>query len=217
MIKNILKKLLLKLTDLKWKFYLLNYSLINDNKVFTHLTTEEKIILHQTVKTLNSKKRAVCVEIGSYLGASSCFIANALNNNSVLYCIDTWGNDAMIYTEEEKLDENLIKKDTLDAFLLNSKKYLNKIKLLRGWSYVVAPDLKAQESEIDFIFIDGDHEYAGVKKDWETYKAFMKKGTLIALHDTGWADGVKQVIKEDIAPIASVVHALPNMLVVKLN
>ena len=38
-------------------------------------------------------------------------------------------------------------------------------------------------AELDFLFIDGDHSYAGVKQDFEFYSRFVKHGGLIALHD----------------------------------
>jgi len=37
--------------------------------------------------------------------------------------------------------------------------------------------------ELDFLFIDGDHTYAGVRKDFEMYGPLVKNGGLIALHD----------------------------------
>lgn len=36
---------------------------------------------------------------------------------------------------------------------------------------------------IDFLFIDGDHSYSGVREDFETYKEFVNKGGIIAFHD----------------------------------
>ena len=36
---------------------------------------------------------------------------------------------------------------------------------------------------MDFLFIDGDHTYAGVKNDFEGYSKLVKKGGLIAFHD----------------------------------
>jgi predicted O-methyltransferase YrrM len=36
---------------------------------------------------------------------------------------------------------------------------------------------------VDFLFIDGDHTYEGVKADFEMYSAFVRPGGLIALHD----------------------------------
>ena len=36
---------------------------------------------------------------------------------------------------------------------------------------------------IDLLFIDGDHSYEGVKKDFEMYSPLVKKGGIIAFHD----------------------------------
>jgi len=37
--------------------------------------------------------------------------------------------------------------------------------------------------ELDFLFIDGDHTYEGVKKDFEMYSLLVRKGGIIAFHD----------------------------------
>jgi len=37
--------------------------------------------------------------------------------------------------------------------------------------------------KIDFLFIDGDHAYEGVKKDFEMYSPLVQNGGIIALHD----------------------------------
>lgn len=39
------------------------------------------------------------------------------------------------------------------------------------------------ENTIDFLFIDGDHSYSGVKQDFEQYSQFVKHGGLISFHD----------------------------------
>lgn len=36
---------------------------------------------------------------------------------------------------------------------------------------------------IDFLFIDGDHSYQGVRADFELYAPLVRRGGLIALHD----------------------------------
>jgi predicted O-methyltransferase YrrM len=36
---------------------------------------------------------------------------------------------------------------------------------------------------LDFLFIDGDHSYAGVKSDFEQYAPLVRSGGLIAFHD----------------------------------
>jgi predicted O-methyltransferase YrrM len=37
--------------------------------------------------------------------------------------------------------------------------------------------------EIDFLFIDGDHTYEGVKRDFEMYSPLVKKVGIVAFHD----------------------------------
>jgi predicted O-methyltransferase YrrM len=37
--------------------------------------------------------------------------------------------------------------------------------------------------ELDYLFIDGDHSYPGVKCDFEMYGPMVRKGGLIAFHD----------------------------------
>ena len=61
------------------------------------------------------------------------------------------------------------------------------IHLLRADSH--SPDTAGQLQKllggrtIDFLFIDGDHTYAGVKQDFELYSRLLSKDGLIALHD----------------------------------
>lgn len=45
--------------------------------------------------------------------------------------------------------------------------------------------LKAQEliPVVDFLFIDGDHSYEGVKADYEKYEPLVRQGGIIGFHD----------------------------------
>jgi len=36
--------------------------------------------------------------------------------------------------------------------------------------------------EVDLLFVDGDHSYAGVKSDYESYRHLVRSGRLIAFH-----------------------------------
>lgn len=44
-------------------------------------------------------------------------------------------------------------------------------------------EVRARVKTLDFLFIDGDHTYAGVKRDFEMYAPLVGKGGLVALHD----------------------------------
>lgn len=41
-----------------------------------------------------------------------------------------------------------------------------------------------QDIKIDFLFIDGDHSYEGVKQDFELYSTILSEKGVIMLHDT---------------------------------
>lgn len=62
-----------------------------------------------------------------------------------------------------------------------------RVTLLTGDSHTadfkqrVARELNGQQA--DFLFIDGDHTEAGVARDYEDYKEFVRPGGIIAFHD----------------------------------
>ena len=39
------------------------------------------------------------------------------------------------------------------------------------------------EAPLDYLFIDGDHTYEGVKRDFELYSPLVRRGGIIAFHD----------------------------------
>ena len=41
-----------------------------------------------------------------------------------------------------------------------------------------------QDIKIDFLFIDGDHSYEGVKKDFDLYSTILSEKGVIVIHDT---------------------------------
>lgn len=181
---SLLKKIeLLKLGILNWT-------------IPTYTTQDELFKLNFLAKTLT--KNSVCVEIGSYIGASSLLIAKGLTNNSKLYCIDTWQNDAM--TEGNW--------DSFNEFSTNTKSVRSKIQTIRKTSLEAVQDFNLQ---IDYLFIDGDHSYEGVKSDVDAWFPKLKSGGIVVMHDIGWAEGVIKVIVEDIEPNLSKFEKLPNM------
>ena len=165
LIKNYLQRL-------RWAPLYFRYTLGGHDKkyfkIFTHLTKPEKLLLYQLACSL--PKNSVIVEIGSYLGASSSFLASgAKKNNSKVYCVDTWHNEGM--TEGQK--------DTFTEFKENVKAFSNIIPL-RNKSADAGQDFS---EKIDLIFVDGDHSYQSVKTDLQTWLPYTKKGAVIIMHD----------------------------------
>lgn len=43
-----------------------------------------------------------------------------------------------------------------------------------------------QGRKLDFLFIDGDHSYEGVKSDFDFYSPFVRSGGVVAFHDIAY-------------------------------
>jgi len=167
----------------------------------SHLTLEERVKLYHL-----SLNKCYSAEIGSYVGASACCFGAALasmkpEDSSKIFCIDTWQNNAM--TEGNR--------DTWKAFRKNTDSYKKNIVPVRGFSTDVVGELKGHVSNLDLLFIDGDHSYEGVKADWEAYKVLLREGSTVIFHDIGWAEGVKRVVQEDVEPLVRESGRLPNL------
>jgi len=164
----------------------------------SHLTAQERFKLF----TLAFDKEKI-LEIGSYVGASAaCFgTAKDRDGKGKIYCIDTWQNDGMAEG----------KKETFQSFSENTKPFAKWIVPVKGFSTEVVEGVHKYTSTLNLLFIDGDHSYEGVKADWDTYQKFLKEGSVVIFHDSGWADGVKKVISEDVMPVVSSFDSLPNM------
>lgn len=59
------------------------------------------------------------------------------------------------------------------------------VKFLECYSDQAVAQFRLIESEpCDFLFIDGDHSYEGVKTDWELWTPLVSTGGIVALHDS---------------------------------
>ena len=76
---------------------------------------------------------------------------------------------------------------SLNRFLYSFFARTQKVFFLRENSHSLECLLKVQkilgDKKIDFLFIDGDHSYEGVKQDFLFYAKYVRKGGIIAFHD----------------------------------
>ena len=126
-------------------------------------------------------------------------IIKDLNSKIILEIGTAGGGTLFLFTKIAKPDTTIISIDLPDGnFGGGYKKWKipiyqsftkrnQKIKLFREDSHnpktfkIVKNFL--DDKMIDFLFIDGDHTYEGIKKDFEMYSVLVKKGGIIALHD----------------------------------
>lgn len=155
--------------------------------IFTHLTNEEKDLLLNLSTSL--PENSTIVEVGSYLGASTCFLAYGIKNKGgTVYAVDCWKNKAM--SEGER--------DTFDEFNRNVEPLKDVIKPLRGFSNEIAEQF---DKKIDLLFVDGDHSYDGVCSDLKAWLPKMKENSLVVFHDYSWAIGVQIAVNKYVIPI----------------
>lgn len=125
------------------------------------------------------------VEVGSWLGASICYLATEFKNrnkNVEIYAVDTWRGS------EEKIHKELIERmggseELYKNFLKNIKSasVSDLIKPVR-MSSVDASKLFEDDS-IDIVFIDASHQYKDVLDDIKSWYPKVKKGGIISGHD----------------------------------
>lgn len=148
---------------------------------------------------------AQVVEVGSWMGASTCFIAGGLKGaGPKILAVDnfqglsTCGEDAAWYNRHF---QQLGRKSTLEIFRDNfaALGFSQRAEPVVSDSLAAAQSLATKRGTIDFIFIDGDHSYEACAADIAAWTPFVKPGGVIAFHDFGSrADGVTRAIFEAI-------------------
>ena len=161
----------------------------------------ERGYLFQLASDLPSN--AQVIEVGSWMGASTCFIAGGLQGpGAKIFAVDnfqglsTCGEDSAWYHRHFK---QLGANSTLDIFRANfaALGFTARSEPVVNDSLAAAQSLSAKLRTIDFIFIDGDHSYDACKADIAAWSPFVKRGGVIAFHDFGSrADGVTRAIFE---------------------
>lgn len=137
----------------------------------THMTPMERLMLTQTA--LELPEGSTILEIGSYLGASTAFLAAAaIQRGATVQAVDTWMNDAMGAEGTW---------DTWTEFTTNTQPFRDYIVPHRGASTAV----HAAKGDIpcDLLFVDGDHTYDGVVTDLKTWLPSLKAGGVLVMHD----------------------------------
>ena len=117
-------------------------------------------------------KPRAAMEIGTFLGGTLFLLCRLASPEAKIISVDQYrgrigGARKLIYR----------------SFLINRQR----LGVIEADSHIVETLSRVSHqlagSELDFLFIDGDHSYEGVKQDFEMYSPLVRPGGVIAFHD----------------------------------
>jgi predicted O-methyltransferase YrrM len=107
------------------------------------------------------------IEVGTFMGVSAAVIAKALGAGGRLYCVDPYeGGDSL----RQVALRHFAREEVSDR-IVQIRSYSNEA-------------MQCLPEKADFIFIDGDHSFEGLRLDWELVKAKLASGGIACFHDT---------------------------------
>lgn len=124
-------------------------------------------------------------EVGTFCGLSAVIVGMGMRDRGKYYCLDTF----------EASNAELPKENTLEEWTRN----INGFGLQNTCVPIIGDSKSAESSEriptdLDFVYIDGGHEFEDVLNDALVYGGKVAKAGMILFHDSNW-EGPKQAIE----------------------
>jgi predicted O-methyltransferase YrrM len=140
------------------------------------------------LELLEQRRPTVCVELGTWQGASAVPIARMIQRwGGTLTCVDTWSG---------QLDQHGGALPGPPVMLLSAARAMVDAGVHANVRLIPARTTEAAKvwnTPIDFLYVDADHSYAGVCDDLEAWWPHVRSGGLVVGDDYGNAiySGVK--------------------------
>lgn len=122
------------------------------------------------------------VEIGAYCGASGKIFAENFDEG-VINSVDPWTKyieDCSIY------DINKQELELKEAELIFDSMIKHYKNIFKNKTSSVEYNKNIPDESLDFIYIDGNHQYSSVLEDIKLWYPKVKPGGIFAGHDYGW-------------------------------
>ena len=153
---------------------LVDFSFSIGNGIIRPIQIKEEIL--ELLKILQKRKSASILEIGTLNGGTLFLFTRVAREDALIISIDLPNGPFGGGYSPDRIP-------LYKSFALEQQQ----LYLIRGNSHEQSTLMKVKEilndNQLDFLFIDGDHTYEGVKKDFEMYSPLVREGGLIALHD----------------------------------
>lgn len=134
-----------------------------------NVRTHTRQIEHEVLERYVQGKRHI-VELGVFEGATSLVLRKAMATNGKLWCVDPFPCGRFGISYQYSIAFREVNKSTNGTV-----EFIQKLshEVVQGW-----------QEPIDLLFIDADHSYQAVRKDWDDWSSYVKVGGIIALHDS---------------------------------
>jgi predicted O-methyltransferase YrrM len=115
--------------------------------------------------------RRRAIEIGVFEGFNTELIARELASDGRLFAIDPFLPGKLGFCWSKVIARRQISRAGLSG----------RVTFVRAMSWDACAQLNG---DFDFMFIDGDHSWGGIERDWRDWSGRVSPGGIMALHDT---------------------------------
>lgn len=147
---------------------------IGNNRVFLAFQVPSELTaLGETLAQLHPE---CALEIGTALGGTLLFLTRLASAQATIVSVDLPGGSfGGGYSPTRRWFYERFARRRQHLHLLQGDSHSSEM--------LERSKLAINGQSLDYLFIDGDHRYEGVKRDFEMYGPMVKKGGLIAFHD----------------------------------
>jgi len=113
-------------------------------------------------------------EIGVFNGVTTVEIRKAMSPAGLLWAIDPFPPGKLGYNIDETISRSVI-----------SKVKNGQVEVVKLTGQDAAIRYRQEQREpVEFLFIDGDHSWAGIEADWTQWSPLIAQAGIVALHDS---------------------------------
>jgi predicted O-methyltransferase YrrM len=118
--------------------------------------------------------RRKLVEIGVWEGLTTTCLRRAMPPDAELLCVDPYPIGRLGFSTQQVIARSEVGK------IPNGRvRWIRSTGAEAGRNYSLSA-----EGPVDFVFIDGDHSYEGIRNDWSVWSPLVASGGVVALHDS---------------------------------
>ena len=155
---------------------------LKQRTLFRHFLWALGLLSPKTQTTLSERQclirhaagRQRLVEIGVFNGVTTLELRKAMPATATLWAVDPFIAGRLGYNLDERIARHVINQSsngTVEMIKLISAAAMEKYKALK-----LPP--------VEFLFVDGDHTWAGIDADWKGWAPLIGVGGIVALHDS---------------------------------